>query len=59
MGRAMKCLLKKLLRREIFRSMVSWAPKFALKNSENSPAPFLLHTSCTLANNKNQVATKT
>ena len=32
MGGAMKYFLKKLLVHEIFRSMVSWATKFFLKN---------------------------
>ena len=32
MGGAMKYFLKKLLGHEIFRSMVSWATKFFLKN---------------------------
>ena len=43
MGGAMKYFLKKLLGHEIFRSMVSWAKKFFLKNLLNPPAP-LLHT---------------
>ena len=32
MGGAMKYFLKKLLGHEIFRSMVSWATKYFLKN---------------------------
>ena len=35
----MKYFLKKLLGREIFRSMVLWATKFFLKNLSNPPAP--------------------
>ena len=35
----MKYFLKKLLGHEIFRSMVSWATKFFLKNLQNPPAP--------------------
>ena len=39
MGGAMKYFLKKSLGHEIFRSMISWAMKFFLKNLQNPPAP--------------------
>ena len=35
----MKYFLKKLVGYEIFRSMVSWATNFFLKNLQNLPAP--------------------
>ena len=35
----MKYFLKKLMGHEIFRSVVSWATKYFLKNLENLPAP--------------------
>ena len=39
MGGAMKYFRKKLLGHEVFRSMVSWATKFFLKNLKNPQPP--------------------
>ena len=40
MGGTIKFFLKRLLGHEKFRSMVSWATEYFLKNLQNPPAPF-------------------
>ena len=47
-GGAMKYFSKKLLKHEIFRSMVSWTMKFFFEKFENTPPPaapptYLIH----------------